>query len=62
MDELDELEKLSRKIRIQIYDSVWIDEEEDVYMEKTVGIVEDRVNEYLRDLVYKGYIKWLKTR
>lgn len=62
MDELDELEKLSRKIRTQIYDSVWIDEEEDVYMEKTVGIVEDRVNEYLRELVDNGYIKWLKTR
>ena len=62
MDALDELEKLSRKIRTQIYDSVWIDEEEDVFMEKTAGIVEDRVNEYLRDLVDNGYIKWLKTR
>lgn len=59
---MDELEKLSRKIRTQIYDSVWIDEEEDVFMEKTAGIVEDRVNEYLRDLVDNGYIKWLKTR
>ncbi len=59
---MDALEKLSRKIRIQIYDSVWIDEEEDVFMEKTAGIVEDRVNEYLRDLVDNGYIKWLKTR
>ena len=59
---MDELEKLSRKIRTQIYDSVWIDEEEDVFMEKTAGIVEDRVNEYLRDLVNNGYIKWLKTR
>lgn len=59
---MDALEKLSRKIRTQIYDSVWIDEEEDVFMEKTAGIVEDRVNEYLRDLVDNGYIKWLKTR
>lgn len=59
---MDALEKLSRKIRIQIYDSVWIDEEEDVFMEKTAGIVEERVNEYLRDLVDNGYIKWLKTR
>ena len=59
---MDALEKLSRKIRIQIYDSVWIDEEEDVFMEKTSGIVEERVNEYLRDLVDNGYIKWLKTR
>ena len=59
---MDALEKLSRKIRIQIYDSVWIDEEEDVFMEKTAGIVEDRVNEYLRDLVDNGYIKWIKTR
>lgn len=59
---MDALEKLSRQIRIQIYDSVWIDEEEDVFMEKTAGIVEDRVNEYLRDLVDNGYIKWLKTR
>lgn len=59
---MDALEKLSRKIRIQIYDSVWIDEEEDVFMEKTAGIVEDRVNEYLRNLVDNGYIKWLKTR
>ena len=59
---MDTLEKLSRKIRTQIYDSVWIDEEEDVFMEKTTGIVEDRVNEYLRDLVDNGYIKWLKTR
>ena len=59
---MDELEKLSRKIRTQIYDSVWIDEEEDVFMEKTAGIVEERVNEYLRDLVDNGYIKWLKTR
>lgn len=59
---MDELEKLSRKIRIQIYDSVWIDEEEDVFMEKTAGIVEERVNDYLRDLVDNGYIKWLKTR
>lgn len=59
---MDALEELSRKIRIQIYDSVWIDEEEDVFMEKTAGIVEDRVNEYLRDLVDNGYIKWLKTR
>ena len=59
---MDKLEELSRKIRIQIYDSVWIDEEEDVFMEKTAGIVEDRVNEYLRDLVDNGYIKWLKTR
>lgn len=58
---MDALEKLSRKIRIQIYDSVWIDEEEDVFMEKTAGIVEERVNEYLRDLVDNGYIKWLKT-
>ena len=41
---MDELEKLSRKIRTQIYDSVWIDEEEDVFMEKTAGIVEERVN------------------
>ena len=59
---MDTLEKLSRKIRTQIYDSVWIDEEEDVFMEKTVGIVEERVNDYLRDLVDNGYIKWLKTR
>ena len=59
---MDALEKLSRKIRTQIYDSVWIDEEEDVFMEKTSGIVEERVNEYLRDLVDNGYIKWLKTR
>ena len=59
---MDELEKLSRKIRAQIYDSVWIDEEEDVFMEKTAGIVEERVNDYLRDLVDNGYIKWLKTR
>lgn len=59
---MDALEKLSRKIRIQIYDSVWIDEEEDVFMEKTAGIVEERVNDYLRDLVDNGYIKWLKTR
>ena len=59
---MDALEKLSRKNKIQIYDSVWIDEEEDVFMEKTAGIVEDRVNEYLRDLVDNGYIKWLKTR
>lgn len=59
---MDALEKLSRKIRTQIYDSVWIDEEEDVFTEKTAGIVEDRVNEYLRDLVDNGYIKWLKTR
>ena len=59
---MDELEKLSRKIRTQIYDSVWIDEEEDVFMEKTAGIVEERVNDYLRDLVDNGYIKWLKTR
>lgn len=59
---MDALEKLSRKIRTQIYDSVWIDEEEDVFMEKTAGIVEERVNEYLRDLVDNGYIKWLKTR
>lgn len=55
-------EELSRKIRIQIYDSVWIDEEEDVFMQKTNGIIEDRVDEYLRDLVNEGYIKWLKTR
>lgn len=55
-------EELSRKIRIQIYDSVWIDEEEDVFMQKTNGIIEDRVDEYLRDLVDEGYIKWLKTR
>lgn len=55
-------EELSRKIRIQIYDSVWIDEEEDVFMQKTEGIIEDRVDEYLRDLVDEGYIKWLKTR
>lgn len=55
-------EELSRKIRIQIYDSVWIDEEEDVFMQKTDGIIEDRVDEYLRDLVDEGYIKWLKTR
>lgn len=59
---MDALEKLSRKIRIQIYDSVWIDEEEDVFMEKTAGIVEERVNEYLQDLVDNGYIKWLKTK
>ena len=59
---MDALEKLSHKIRTQIYDSVWIDEEEDVFMEKTAGIVEDRVNDYLRDLVDNGYIKWLKTR
>lgn len=59
---MDALEKLSRKIRTQIYDSVWIDEEEDVFMEKTAGIVEERVNDYLRDLVDNGYIKWLKTR
>ena len=59
---MDELEKLSDKIRTQIYDSVWIDEEEDVFMEKTAGIVEERVNDYLRDLVDNGYIKWLKTR
>ena len=59
---MDALEKLSRKIRTQIYDSVWIDEEEDVFMEKTAGIVEERVNEYLRDLVDNGYIKWFKTR
>ena len=59
---MDALEKLSRKIRTQIYDSVWIDEEEDVFMEKTAGIVEERVNEYLRDLVDNGYIKWIKTR
>lgn len=51
---------LARKIRIQIYDSVWIDEEEDVFMQKTNGIIEDRVDEYLRDLVDEGYIKWLK--
>ena len=31
-------------------------------MEKTAGIVEERVNDYLRDLVDNGYIKWLKTR
>lgn len=55
-------EELSRKIRIQIYDSVWIDEEEDVFMQKTNGIIEDRVDDYLRDLVDEGYIKWLKTR
>lgn len=55
-------EELSRKIRLQIYDSVWIDEEEDVYMQKTDGIIENRVDEYLRDLVNEGYIKWLKTR
>lgn len=55
-------EELSRKIRQQIYDSVWIDEEEDVFMQKTNGIIEDRVDEYLRDLVDEGYIKWLKTR
>lgn len=54
--------ELSRKIRLQIYDSVWIDEQEDVYMQKTEGIIEDRVDEYLRDLVDEGYIKWLKTR
>lgn len=59
---MDALEELSRKIRTQIYESVWIDEEEDVFMGKTAGIVEDRVNEYLRDLVDNGYIKWLKTR
>ena len=59
---MDELEKLSHKIRTQIYDYVWIDEEEDVFMEKTAGIVEERVNDYLRDLVDNGYIKWLKTR
>ena len=59
---MDALEKLSRRIRTQIYDSVWIDEEEDVFMEKTAGIVEERVNDYLRDLVDNGYIKWLKTR
>ena len=59
---MDALEELSRRIRIQIYDSVWIDEEEDVFMEKTAGIVEERVNDYLRDLVDNGYIKWLKTR
>lgn len=56
------LKELSRKIRIQIYDSVWIDEEEDVFMQKTNGIIEDRVDEYLRDLVDEGYIKWLKTK
>lgn len=31
-------------------------------MQKTNGIIEDRVDEYLRDLVDEGYIKWLKTR
>ena len=56
------IKELSRKIRLQIYDSVWIDEQEDVYMQKTEGIIEDRVDEYLRDLVDEGYIKWLKTR
>lgn len=55
-------EELSRRIRLQIYNSVWIDEEEDAYMQKTDGIIEDRVDEYLRDLVDEGYIKWLKAR
>lgn len=55
-------EELSRKIRTQIYDSVWIDEEEDVFMQKTEGIVEDRIDDYLRDLVNEGYIKWVKPR
>lgn len=56
------IEQLSKKIRIQIYDSVWIDEEEDAFMEKTNGIIEDKVSDYLRDLVDEGYIKWLKPR
>lgn len=55
-------EELSRKIRTQIYDSVWIDEEEEVFMQKTEGIVEDRIDDYLRDLVNEGYIKWIKPR
>ena len=51
------IQQLSKKIRIQIYDSVWIDEEEDAFMEKTNGIIEDKVSDYLRDLVDEGYIK-----
>lgn len=56
------IEQLSHRIRTQIYDSVWIDEEEDVFMQKTEGIIENRIDEYLRDLVDERYIKWLKTR
>lgn len=56
------IEDISRRIRTQIYDSVWIDEEEEVYMQKTDSIVEDRIDDYLKYLVDNGYIKWLKTR
>ena len=56
------IEQLSKKIRIQIYDSVWIDEEEDVFMQKTDGIIEDKISDYLRDIVDEGYIKWKKPR
>ncbi|MBQ0073638.1 MAG: hypothetical protein KBT34_05550 [Prevotella sp.] len=56
------LSEVSRRIRLQIYDSVWIDEEEEAFMQKTEGIVENRIDEYLRDLVDEDYIKWLKTR
>lgn len=55
-------EELSRKIRTQIYDSAWIDEDEEVFMQKTEGIVEDCIDDYLRDLVNEGYIKWIKPR
>lgn len=55
-------EDISRRIRTQIYDSVWIDEEEEVYMQKTEGIVEARIDDYLKYLVDNGYVKWLKTR
>lgn len=56
------IEQLSKKIRIQIYDSVWIDEDEDVFMQKTDGIIEDKISDYLRDLVDEGYIKCIKPR
>ena len=27
-------------------------------MQKTDGIIEDKISDYLRDLVDEGYIKW----
>lgn len=62
MDKYELIKKLSKNIRIKIYDSVWIDEDEEVYMEKTDDIVESCIDNFLRDLVDNNMIKWINIK